>query len=212
MSWFRYHTDALDHPKIQSLPAVLFKFWVNLLCVSKISDGFLPETAEISFRCRCPEPQVREWLAELKRRELIDETSSKRKGNVSVTPPEQSRTETEQNRGGGAPENGWKSDEPFARFVVDYKSTGAAVIDEDFTEAYAFGWKPLDWEPKAMRVKALAERLAQFTKDPAFVPKPVKFLKQEWKRPLRPAINGKPPASEPIKNPIFNPADYGLAK
>ncbi len=120
MSWFRYHVDALDNPKIQSLPAVLFKFWVNLLSVSKISQGFLPETAEISFRCRCSEPQAREWIQELKKRKLIDEASpnelvmhdwnqhqfvsddvtarvrkhrAKRKGNVSVTPPEQSRAE-----------------------------------------------------------------------------------------------------------------------
>ena len=120
MSWFRYHTDALDNPKIQTLPAVLFRFWVNLLCVSKKVDGFLPESSEISFRCRVPEPQVKEWLAELKKRRLVDETAegelvmhdwnehqfvsddvtarvrkhrAKRKGNVSVTPPEQSRAD-----------------------------------------------------------------------------------------------------------------------
>lgn len=120
LSWFRYHTDALDNPKIQTLPAVLFRFWVNLLCVSKKVDGFLPESLEISFRCRVPEPQVKEWLAELKRRRLIDVTAdgellihdwnehqyvsdsstervrkhrAKRKGNVSVTPPEQSRAD-----------------------------------------------------------------------------------------------------------------------
>lgn len=120
MSWFRYHTDALDNPKIQSLPAVLFRFWVNLLCVSKKVDGFIPEISEISFRCRCSEQQAKEWIAELKRRKLIDELSpnemvmhdwnehqfvsddvtarvrkhrAKRKGNVSVTPSEQSRAD-----------------------------------------------------------------------------------------------------------------------
>ena len=120
MSWFRYHIDAIDNPKVQSLPAVLFRFWVNLLCVAKISDGFLPTISEISFRCRCSEPQAREWIAELKRRKLIDEPQSnelfmhdwnghqfssdsstertrkhraKRSGNVPVTPPEQNRAE-----------------------------------------------------------------------------------------------------------------------
>jgi hypothetical protein len=126
MSWFRYHADALDNPKVQSLPATLFKFWVNLLCVSRISDGFLPNTSEISFRCRCTERQAKEWMQELYSRKLIDKTESdqyvmhdwdehqfvsddvtarvrkhraKRKGNVSETCPEQNRTETEQNRG-----------------------------------------------------------------------------------------------------------------
>ena len=120
MSWFRYHTDALDNPKIQTLPAVLFRFWVNLLCVSKKVDGFLPESPEISFRCRVPESQVKEWLAELKVRRLLDQDVDgrlfmhdwnehqfvsddvtarvrkhrlKRSGNVSVTPPEQSRAD-----------------------------------------------------------------------------------------------------------------------
>lgn len=121
--------------------------------------------------------------------------------NVSVTPPEQNRTdnraETEQSRGADAPRQQWKSDEPFVRFVIDYRSTGAPLIDEDFTEAYTFGWKPLDWEQKSERVKALAERIGQFSQEPAFVPKPVKFLKQEWKRPLRPSANGKSPVEEP---------------
>jgi len=86
----------------------------------------LPESSDISFRCRVPEKQVDEWLRELKKRQLVDELPTgelvihdwnehqfvsdnvtervrkhraKRKGNVSVTPPEQNRTEyrTEQN-------------------------------------------------------------------------------------------------------------------
>lgn len=120
MSWFRYHVDALDNPKIQTLPAVLFRFWVNLLCVSQKVSGFLPESAEISFRCRVPESQVLDWLEELKKRRLVDVTDDgrlfmhdwndhqfvsddvtarvrkhrmKRQGNVSVTPPEENRTD-----------------------------------------------------------------------------------------------------------------------
>jgi hypothetical protein len=224
LSWFRYHADALDNPKIQSLPAVLFKFWVNLLCVSKKLDGFLPDISEISFRCRCSEPQAREWLGELKRRKLIDELQqnefvmhdwnehqfvsddvtsrvrkhrAKRKGNVSETPPEQSRADTEQTQSRtGTPE--WAADAPFAKFATDYRALGASVIDEDFIEAYRFGWKPLDWEQKADRVKALTVHSEEYRANPRFIPSPVKFLKQEWKRPLRPApVNGSGPPAEP---------------
>lgn len=106
------------------------------------------------------------------------------------------------------PVHTWQSDAPFSKFVVDYKSTGASVIDEDFTEAFQFGWKPLDWEQKAERVKALAERLAQFSQEPAFVPKPVKFLKQEWKRPLRPPVNGNGKQQTPADPPEY----YNLAE
>lgn len=125
LSWFRIHTDAVDNPKIQSLPAVLFRFWVNLLCVSQKLHGFLPETSEISFRCRASEKQVSAWLEDLKSRSLIDKTESgqlvmhdwdehqfvsdsstervkkhraKLKRNVSETHSEQSRADTEQNR------------------------------------------------------------------------------------------------------------------
>lgn len=147
MAWFRYHTDALDNPKIQNLSAVLFKFWVNLLCVSKKVDGFLPDISEISFRCRCSEQQAREWISELKRRRLIDELSpnesvmhdwnehqfvsddvtarvrkhrAKRKGNVSETPSEQSRAD---NRADGRAESGNVSSVEAS----EYPETAAAV-------------------------------------------------------------------------------------
>lgn len=80
----------------------------------------------------------------------------------------------------------WRSDEVFVRFESDYRSTGAPLIDEDFIAAYRFGWKPLDWEQRALRVKALVALLPQYRRDPTFTPKPEKFLKQEWKRPPRP--------------------------
>jgi hypothetical protein len=86
----------------------------------------------------------------------------------------------------------WRKDETFARFAESYSSTGAAVIDEDFNEAYEFYWRRLDWEQKLDRVRALEEHLEEFRADPRFVPNPRKFLEVEWKRPLRPtASNAK---------------------
>lgn len=90
----------------------------------------------------------------------------------------------------------WANDPVFSKLVQDYQSTGAAVIDEDFIDAYRFGWKPLDWEQKADRVRSLSERMDEYRRDPRFVPKPEKFLKQEWKRAIKPppsSINGRKP-------------------
>ena len=80
----------------------------------------------------------------------------------------------------------WKTDDLFYRFVERYKETGAAVIDTDFTEAYEFCWKTLDWEQKAVRVKALEVHHGEYTSNPRFIPKPLAFLEKEWQRPVRP--------------------------
>jgi len=77
----------------------------------------------------------------------------------------------------------WKSDEVFTRFVAEYKAIGDGLfIDEDFIAAYRYSWKLLDWEQKGLRISAFAEHLPGFQREPSFVPKPEKYLKQEWKR------------------------------
>ena len=75
MDWLRYYTNTLESRKIQSLPPILFKAWVNLLCVSRIFDGIIP-VEESAFRLRVTEEQARSWLSELRSRELIDVTDS----------------------------------------------------------------------------------------------------------------------------------------
>ena len=82
----------------------------------------------------------------------------------------------------------WKTDDVFYRFVEQYKETGAPVIDEDFTEAYEYCWKRLDWEQKAARVKALEAHFEEYQGNPRFVKKPLAFLEKEWQRPVRPPV------------------------
>jgi hypothetical protein len=70
--WFRSYDDALDDPKVQSLPDPLFKAWYNLLCVTSKNDG-QPFTAdEVAFRLRVKLPRARVIIAELLQRELLD--------------------------------------------------------------------------------------------------------------------------------------------
>jgi hypothetical protein len=39
--WFRMYDDVLDDPKVQRLPADLFKVWVNLLCIASKNGGYI---------------------------------------------------------------------------------------------------------------------------------------------------------------------------
>jgi hypothetical protein len=45
--WWRAYDDALHDPKVQSLPAELFKRWFNLLCVASKTGGYLPPSSEL---------------------------------------------------------------------------------------------------------------------------------------------------------------------
>lgn len=133
--WFRFYNDALNNPKVQKLSPVLFKTWVNLLCVACDCDGILPSIEDVAFSLRLDIKTLNKHLKELMLCGLIDETeqglqphnwddrqfksdTSKertkkyrerlktRKGDAisdnvvtsHVTPQEQSRTDTEEER------------------------------------------------------------------------------------------------------------------
>jgi len=42
MKWFRFYTEVLHDPKIRELPDVLFRAWVNILCVASKYGGEMP--------------------------------------------------------------------------------------------------------------------------------------------------------------------------
>lgn len=54
--WFRFYTEALNDPKVQALPAPLFKAWVNLLCIAAGNEGGrIPKSAlAVGFQLRIP--------------------------------------------------------------------------------------------------------------------------------------------------------------
>src|SRR3990167_2495207 len=53
MKWFRFYSEVLNDPKVQSLSAADFKAWVNLLCVASEQEprGSLP-AEDIAFALR----------------------------------------------------------------------------------------------------------------------------------------------------------------
>ena len=70
--WFRFHSEALDDPKVQKLPPHLFKTWVNLLCMACQSDGILPRTDDMAFRLRISTHDAQQQIDELIGLGLVD--------------------------------------------------------------------------------------------------------------------------------------------
>lgn len=77
MKWFRFYSDALDDPKVQRLPAELFKHWINLLCLANDGEprGELPCVDDIAFRLRVDDDTAIQILRDLTERGLIDDDS-----------------------------------------------------------------------------------------------------------------------------------------
>lgn len=70
--WFRFYDCALDDPKVQRLPAELFKTWVNLLCVASRHDGKLPDADDLAFLLRMDGNAMRQQIESLEAHGLID--------------------------------------------------------------------------------------------------------------------------------------------
>ncbi len=70
--WFRIYDDAMHDPKVQRLPAKLFKLWFNLLCLASKNGGVLPCTEDTSYALRISRAEVEANLADLARRGLLD--------------------------------------------------------------------------------------------------------------------------------------------
>lgn len=124
--WFRMYAEVLNDPKVQKLPAELFKTWVNILCFACNGNGTFHETLEdVSFALRMSVSETKTAFQQLeksglivtvnetfqihnwKKRQYKSDISTSRvhkhrnaKRNVSETPPEQiqNRYRTEQNK------------------------------------------------------------------------------------------------------------------
>lgn len=73
MHWFRFHADALNDPKVQCLPADLFKRWVNTLCIACRHGGTLPDLPNLAFLLRCTEQEACAVLDQLIDAGLVDQ-------------------------------------------------------------------------------------------------------------------------------------------
>ena len=148
--WFRFHVESLNDPKVQQLPAELFKMWVNLLCLAKKHNGTLPSEDDCSFALRETKEAFHERFIALQEAGLFDksvtddetfhphnwnkrqyksDTSTervkahrKRTRNVTVTPPE---TETEAETDSQEPRGSFES----AREPVEVQAEASEMPD-----------------------------------------------------------------------------------
>lgn len=72
--WFRMDDDVVNDPKVQALPADLFRAWVNVLCVASKNGGKLPTLRDVAFTLRLSEAKAIEILTKLERAGLLDKT------------------------------------------------------------------------------------------------------------------------------------------
>jgi hypothetical protein len=73
LSWFRFYDEVADDPKVQRLPLLLFRAWVNLMCLAKRNGGVLPGIPEIAYGLRVTQIRAEYFVSELRKAELIDQ-------------------------------------------------------------------------------------------------------------------------------------------
>lgn len=71
--WWRAYDEALDDPKLQRLPAELFRAWFNVMCITSRNGGMLPPTADIAFALRTTPDKAHRVIGALRAVGLIDE-------------------------------------------------------------------------------------------------------------------------------------------
>ena len=74
--WFRMYSEVLDDPKVQRLPANLFKMWINLMCLAARGDGILPCVEDIAFSIRMPVEHTLASINQLIVAGLLDDNES----------------------------------------------------------------------------------------------------------------------------------------
>ena len=79
LQWFRFYNEALNDPKVQGLPAELFRVWINVLCVANEENdwGFLPSLDDLAFKLRLTLEETETALDDLFRRNLIEKSGRK---------------------------------------------------------------------------------------------------------------------------------------
>jgi hypothetical protein len=66
------YDDLLDDPKVQRLPPLLFKAWVNILCLASKHGGRIPSIEDSAFALRTDESSLSDIFSNLVARGLID--------------------------------------------------------------------------------------------------------------------------------------------
>lgn len=71
--WFRFYDSVLEDPKVQRMDPVMFKAWVNIMCLASRSEGVLPPISDIAFALRISDEQADTVVRVLLTNGLIDD-------------------------------------------------------------------------------------------------------------------------------------------
>lgn len=72
LPWFRFYAETLNDPKVQKLPAAIFKGWVNVLCLASDCDGYIPPLPDIAFALRLDPDAAEALVDDLIEAELVE--------------------------------------------------------------------------------------------------------------------------------------------
>lgn len=74
MKWFRFYDEVLDDPKCQRLTPIMFRHWVNVLCIANRSSdrGVLPDISDVAFGLRLSPGKTKSVLNDLVKAGLLD--------------------------------------------------------------------------------------------------------------------------------------------
>lgn len=75
--WIRLYTNVPGNPKVQRLPAPLFKFWINCLCLYG-ERGYFPPASDVAWTLNLTEKTVMQNIKALVDAELFDEAQGDR--------------------------------------------------------------------------------------------------------------------------------------
>lgn len=73
-TWFRFYNGVPHDPKVQRLPLLLFRFWVNLLCLASANDGWLPSFEDLQYTLRLTPGQLSDFIGKLVSAGLLDQS------------------------------------------------------------------------------------------------------------------------------------------
>jgi len=71
--WFRIYDEALDDPRLQRIPASLFRAWFNVLCAASRNGGVLPDLPDLAFMLRTRPGALSRRLEALQAAGLLEE-------------------------------------------------------------------------------------------------------------------------------------------
>src|SRR5690349_9892907 len=70
--WLRLWVGITDDPKVQRLPLILFRAWINCLCIAKANGGPLPEMEDIAYKLKVTKGRAEAMISDLRNARLID--------------------------------------------------------------------------------------------------------------------------------------------